>query len=54
MKHSLLQTLKISALDTLSYDRIKVFTLPFELRYSVYPKPEPTLLGASLSVVNNL
>jgi hypothetical protein len=25
----------------------------FQLRCSVYPKPKPTLLGASLSIVNN-
>ncbi len=57
MKHYLLQTfekaLALHSLDTLSEVRIKVFTLLFELRCSVYLKPKPTLLGASPSVVNN-
>jgi hypothetical protein len=57
MKHSLLQTFEIAlvlhSLDTLSDIRTKAFTLLFLLRGSVYPKPKPTLLAASLSVVNN-
>ncbi len=56
-KHSLPQTFEkahaLQSLDTLSDVRIKTFTLLFKLRRSVYLKPKPTLLGASLSVVNN-
>ena len=57
-KHSLPQTFEKAlalhqSLDTLSDVRIKTFTLLFKLRCSVYLKPKPTLLGASLSVVNN-
>jgi hypothetical protein len=33
--------------------RIKALALLFLLRLSAYLKPKPTLLGASLSVVNN-
>ncbi len=57
MKHSLLQTfekvLALQSLDTLSDVRIKALVLLFQLRCSVYLKPKPTLLGASLSFVNN-
>jgi hypothetical protein len=57
MKHYLLQTflkaLVLHSLDTLSDIRIKALMLLFKLRCSVYLKPKPTLLGASLSVVNN-
>jgi hypothetical protein len=57
MKHSLLQTfekaLALQSLDTLSDVRIKAFMLLFYLRRNVYHKPKPTLLSASLSVVDN-
>jgi hypothetical protein len=56
-KHSLLQTfekaLSLQSFERLSDIRIKAFTILFKLRHSVYLKPKPTLLGASLSVVNN-
>ncbi len=57
MKHSLLQyfekALALQSLDTLSDIRIKAFTLLFQLKCYVYLKSKHTLLGASLSVVNN-
>jgi hypothetical protein len=58
MKNFLLQTfekaLALQSLDTLSGVRIKAPALLFYLRCSVYLKPKPTLLGASLSFVNNM
>jgi hypothetical protein len=57
MKHSLLQTFEkvpvLQSLDTLSDIKMKAFTLLFLLRHSVYLKPKPTLIGASLSIANN-
>ncbi len=57
MKHSLLQTfekaLALHSLDTLSDIRIKTFMLLFLIKMLCLFKPRPTLLGASLSVVNN-
>jgi len=44
----------LHSLDTLSDVRTKLLALPFRLRCSVYPKPKPTLLGASITFVNNL
>ncbi len=36
--------LALQSLDTLTYVRIKVLALLFQLRRSFYPKPKPTFL----------
>jgi hypothetical protein len=54
MKHYLLSThiFVLHSLDTLSDVRIKVFNASLLITMQ-YHKPKPSLLGASLSVVNN-
>ncbi len=58
MKYSLLQTLKISTCSSIFRHPVlcknKRACSYLLIKTLVYPKPKPTLLGASLSVVNNL